>query len=113
MATDRRAHPRLEFTDRPSVELRAGGGPHPGPLAGEARDLSLGGVGVVLGASIDPAQFGTAWDARLRLPDPTGVVSDVRLACEVVRGERQPDGRWLYGLRFLNTAGPAQAPGGA
>jgi hypothetical protein len=106
---DRRIDRRRRLPCDIEVELRAtwGGSTTP-PLVGQAEDLGMSGMGVLVAREIDPVLHNAFWVARFALPDPAGRPDRLSLKCVLIYG-LPSQGNFRYGFQFLGIGAPAQA----
>ena len=108
---NRREYFRHTFrpADRLRVELRpfAAGGDCP-PLVGEAVNVSLGGIAVLLADELVPSEQDELWVAGFALPGGADGPSGLALKCTVVHWH--PDeGGYVYGFEFRGIETPSHA----
>jgi hypothetical protein len=106
---DRRLDRRRRLPCDIEVELRATwGGTTTPPLVGQAVDLGMNGIGVVVAREIDAALHNAFWAVRFALPDAAGRLSRLSLKCVLIYGQPHQD-CFRYGFQFLGIGAPAQA----
>jgi c-di-GMP-binding flagellar brake protein YcgR len=81
------------------------GGPS---LTGQAADLTMGGIGIILPEALDPALESEVWTVSFAIPDKSGRLIDLSLNALITHG-RPEDGGHFYGLKFHELQAPARS----
>jgi c-di-GMP-binding flagellar brake protein YcgR len=78
------------------------GGP---PIRGNAVDLTMGGIGILLAEAIDQDLHSEVWAVEFEVPDNNGRLLPVRLHALITHG--RPQGQDVhYGLKFTDISSP-------
>ena len=81
------------------------GGPS---LTGQAADLTMGGIGIILPEALDPPLESEVWTVSFAIPDKTGRLIDLSLNALITHGRAEADGHF-YGLKFHELQAPTRS----